>query len=392
MERTPAGWDTHAARMANATVRPESRWHGPLATVPRHLFVPRWWTPAEQDGTWVYKLHDGADDPAVWMSSAYDKSLSVITRVGPHHADHADHAAVVPEAWPTSSATLPALVVKMYQHAFLTDTSRLMVTCGSGYSTALACRRLGEARVTSVDVDPYLIQAARDRLTTAGHRPQLEVCDVTGELPGVYDRIVSTVSVPAVPASWLTALAPSGRMVTALSGTGLLIVADKTTDGGATGKVAPEPAAFMSTRHGDDYPPTPDNADLWATARKADGESVTTGRYPVIRVSRTWDVRSTLELTVPGIEHRMETAADGTRTAYMLHPDGSWARATAPGARKVPTVHQGGPRRLWDELDRIRTWLVIDGDLPVAGAAVRIDPDGTCHLSRSGWSATISAR
>ncbi|MFJ5635293.1 methyltransferase domain-containing protein [Streptomyces goshikiensis] len=392
MEWTPASWDAHAVQMADATVRPESRWHRPLATTPRHLFVPRWWTPAERDGTWVYELRDGADDPAAWMSSAYDHILSVITRVGPHHADHAAPAAVVPEARPTSSATLPALVVKMYQHAFLADDSRLLVTCGSGYGTALACQRLGEGRVTSVDVDPYLVQAARDRLAAAGHRPRLEVCDVTCALPGVYDRIVSTVSVPAIPASWLTALAPGGRMVTALSGTGLLIVADKTENGGASGKVAPEPAEFMSTRHGDDYPLAPDHADLWATARKADGETVTTGRYPVMRVSRTWDVRSTLELTVPGIEHRMETAADGTRTSYMLHPDGSWARATAPGARQVPTVHQGGPRRLWDELDRIRTWLVNDGDLPVASAAVRIDPDGACHLSRSGWSATIGAQ
>ncbi|MFJ3176051.1 hypothetical protein ACIPJK_35505 [Streptomyces roseus] len=148
----------------------------------------------------------------------------------------------------------------------------------------------------------------------------------------------------------------------------------------------------MSTRHGDDYPPAPDNADLWAIARKADGETVTTGRYPVMRVNGTWGVRSTLELTVSGIEHRMEKAADGTRTAYMLHPDGSWARATAPGKRELPIVHQGGPRRLWDELDRIRTWLVIDGTLPVAGAAVSIDQDGTCHLSRNGWSATVSAQ
>jgi hypothetical protein len=148
----------------------------------------------------------------------------------------------------------------------------------------------------------------------------------------------------------------------------------------------------MTTRHGDDYPPAPDNTDLWATAQNADGESITTGRYPVMRVSSTWDVRSTLELTAPGIEHRMDVAKDGTRTAYMLHPDGSWARATAAGARELPTVHQSGPRRLWDELDRIRTWLVIDGSLPVSGAAVRIDPDGTCHLNRSGWSATISAR
>lgn len=392
VERAPAGWDGHAARMADATVRPESRWHRPLATVPRHLFVPRWWTAVERDGRWVYELSDGADDPDAWMGIAYDHRRSVITRVGPRHADHAVPDAVVPEAWPTSSATLPALVVTMYRHACLADDSRLLVTCGSGYGTALACRRLGDDRVTSVDIDPYLVHAARDRLAAAGHRPQLEVCDVTGELPGLYDRIVSTVAVPSVPASWLTALRPGGRMVTSLSGTGLLVVADKTSDGGATGTVAREPAAFMSTRQGDDYPPAPDNAELWATARTADGQTVTTGRYPVMRVGSTWDVRSTLELTVPGIEHRMETAADGSRTAYMLHPDGSWARATAPTAREAPTVHQSGPRRLWDELDRIRTWLVIDGDLPVAGATVHIDPDGTCHLSRGGWSATVGAR
>ncbi|MFF8618260.1 protein-L-isoaspartate O-methyltransferase [Streptomyces sp. NPDC015350] len=392
MDRTPAHWADHAAGMADATVRPESRWHRPLATTPRHLFVPRWWTPGEQNGTWAYELRDGASDPGTWMNSAYDNSLSVITRVGPHHADHAAPGTVVPETRPTSSATLPKLVVTMYRHAFLADDSRILVTCGSGYGTALACQRLGDERVTSVDVDPYLVQAARDRLDAAGHQPQLEVCDMTGELPGAFDRIVSTVSVPAIPASWLGALTPGGRMVTTLSGTGLIIVADKTSDGGATGKVAPEPAGFMSTRHGDDYPHPPDNTGLWDTARKADGESITTGRYPVMRVSSTWDVRSTLELTIPGIEHRMETAKDGTRTAYMLHPDGSWARATASGARELPTVHQNGPRRLWNELDRIRTWLVIDGDLPVSGAAVRIDPDGTCHLHRSGWSATVNAQ
>ncbi|MFE1190128.1 methyltransferase domain-containing protein [[Kitasatospora] papulosa] len=378
--------------MADAIVRPESRWHQPLAITPRHQFVPRWWVPREHDGMWVYELRNGADDDEAWMDTAYDDNLSVITRVGPHHADHATPGTVVPETWPTSSSTLPRLVVKLYQHASITDGSRVLVTCGSGYGTALACRRLGDQQVTSIDVDPYLIEAARARLAETGHRPQMEVCDVTGELPGAFDRIISTVSVPAIPASWLKALSPGGRMVTTLSYTGLLIVADKTADGGALGKVAPESAGFMNIRHGDDYPPAPDDTDLWNTARTAEGDSVTTGRYPVMRVNSTWDVRSTLELTVPGIKHRMETAEDGTRTAYMLHEDGSWARAAAPAARDLPTIPQGGPRRLWDELDRIRTWLVIDGDLPISGAAVRIDPDGTCHFERSGWSATINAR
>jgi len=52
-------------------------------------------------------------------------------------------------------------------------------------------------------------------------------------------------------------------------------------------------------------------------------------------------------------------------------------------------VHQGGPRRLWDELDRTRTWLVGEGDLPIRGAKVTITPNGTATFSRKGWSSTI---
>ncbi|MFE7135433.1 protein-L-isoaspartate O-methyltransferase [Streptomyces sp. NPDC057638] len=393
MDRTPADWERHAARMADATVRPDSRWHRPLAMVPRHLFVPRWWTWSKRDGTWGYELHDGPSASEAWLNSAYDQRRTLTTRVGPHHADHATPGTVIPEELrPTSSSTLPLLVVEMYRHAHIADGSRVLVTCGSGYGTALACRRLGDERVTSVDVDPYLVEAARERLAAAGHRPRVEVCDVTGELPGVFDRIVSTVSVPTIPSSWLEALAPGGRLVTTVSGTGLVITADKTEDGGAIGRVAPGAAAFMSTRRGDDYPPDPERAARWETARTAEGTSVTTGRYPVMRVNSAWDVLSTFELIVPGVEHRMDEGADGTRTAYMIHPDGSWARAEATDRHASPTVHQDGPRRLWDRLEKIRTWLVVDGDLPVAGANVRIDPDGTCHLTRGGWSETIGAR
>ncbi|MGW7521731.1 hypothetical protein ACWGJ2_39825 [Streptomyces sp. NPDC054796] len=176
--------------------------------------------------------------------------------------------------------------------------------------------------------------------------------------------------------------------MTTLAETGLIMVADKTADDGAVGHVAPESASFMANRHGEDYDEPPQHVELWETAQHAEGESVTTSRYPLVYVPGTWDLRSTLELTVPGIIHR-RAGGDERRTVYMLHADGSWARATAAGRRDSPTVHQGGPRRLWDELDRIRTWLAIDGDLPVRGARVRIRPDGTVHLERRGWSATI---
>ncbi|MGW1163590.1 methyltransferase domain-containing protein [Streptomyces sp. NPDC002519] len=388
-------WKTAAQRLAASTViRPESRWHQPLATTPRHLFVPRWWTRAtNSNGEAVWQLRDGASDPEAWLRDAYSDT-TLVTRVGTLHADHAE-AGQTPARGragrSTSSSTLPGLILTMYRAAWITDTSRVLVTCGSGYGTALACARLGSERVTSVDVDPYLVQVARERLAEANHHPRAEVCDLTGDLPeGTYDRIISTVAVPTVPTSWLEALAPGGRLVTTIADTGLVIVADKTPDGGAVGHVAPEAAGFMSARHSEDYDDTfPENPPLWQTAQHADGESITTGRYPLMYVPDTWDVRSTLELEVPGIDHRQHTAHDGTRTIYMLHADGSWARATAAGRTDSPTVHQGGPRRLWDELDRIRTWLVVDGDLPVHGAKVTITPDGAATFSRRGWSSTI---
>jgi hypothetical protein len=56
----------------------------------------RWWTTSEWAGARVYELRDGASGPAR-MTSAYDNSLSVIIRVGPHSVDHASPGTVVPE-------------------------------------------------------------------------------------------------------------------------------------------------------------------------------------------------------------------------------------------------------------------------------------------------------
>jgi hypothetical protein len=72
----------------------------------------------------------------------------------------------------------------------------------------------------------------------------------------------------------------------------------------------------------------------------------------------------------------------------MAHADGSWARATATGSER-PTVHQGGPRRLWDVLDEIRACWLQHGELPVRGARVRIMPDGCTRLARGTWHTTL---
>ncbi len=55
-----------------------------------------------------------------------------------------------------------------------------------------------------------------------------------------------------------------------------------------------------------------------------------------------------------------------------------------------PVIHQSGPRHLWDTLDDLwRQWL-RDGSLPAYGAKAAITSDGTIHLIRGRWQATIT--
>ncbi|MGI3225026.1 methyltransferase domain-containing protein [Streptomyces sp. GTA36] len=265
------------------------------------------------------------------------------------------------------------------------STSCSSVGTGSGYGTALACRRLGDRQVTSIDVDPYLVDVARERLEHIKLRPNLVTRDATGELPGAYDRIVATVGVRPVPVGWLAALRPGGRLVTTIGGTSLIVTAEKQEDGSAVGRVEWDRAGFMRTRHGADYPSGP--REILAAAHEQDGEDVSTGRYPVVDVEQAWDLASMLDITVPGVLYGY-AEDDGLRTAWLAHPDGSWARATAVGTNP-PTVHQSGSRRLWDTFDEIRAYWLQHGELPVRGAHVLITPDGRTRLARGAWRAEL---
>ncbi|WP_369266192.1 methyltransferase domain-containing protein [Streptomyces harbinensis] len=372
-------WRPRAEQLAAAVTHPHSRWRTAVAAVPRHVFIPQWWT-REEHG---WSLHDGPADPDHWLNAAYaDRSL--ITAVAGHHADGADpdHH---PTGRPTSSATLPSLLIQMYRHARIgPNDSVLDVGTGSGYGTALLAQRLGDARVTSIDVDKYLVEAARERLSSLGRYPLVETADATGAIPGVYDRIVATVGMPHIPASWLAALRPGGRLVTTLAGTSLIITADKHAAGHAAGRVEWDRAGFMAARSGRDYPA--DATDQLTAAWTTHGD-VKISPYPVVDVEQAWDLSSMVALTIPGVEHGYRVE-HGRRIAVMAHPDGSWARATSTGPQPA-SVHQGGPRRLWDQLDAIREQWLTTGELPVRGARVRIEPTGRTVLTRSGWHTVV---
>ena len=323
------------------------------------------------------------------MRTAY-ANVSLVTRVGALHADDAqveDH----PEGLPTSSATLPGLVVRMLQLSRLRQPGLALLDLGTGAGglAAYAAQRLGSAHVTSLDVDPYLTTAAAGRLERFGLRPRFVTADATRVVPGTYDRVVSTVALPPGPGlrPTLAALREGGRLVTTLARTSALFTGWKDETGEVVGRIERDWAGFMLARSGDDYPAA--TTGVLTRAREARGESVSVGRYPVVDVGNAWELRSMLEVTTPGVACAYEQEGR-ERTAYLYHPDGSWARAQATWI-DPPEVHQSGPQRLWDALERIRNRLNAEGALPLFGAHARITPDGVCHLSRGQWRVSLGA-
>jgi protein-L-isoaspartate O-methyltransferase len=376
-------WQPHARALADTVAHPVSRWHPLLLTVPRHEFVPAWWERAH--GAWT--AQHGAEDPDTWLENAY-QNTTLVTRVGPHRAESAQPGQSA-AGRPTSSSTLPGLLVQMNRHAMLGEGMDVLdAGTGTGYGTALLCARLGDGHVTSIDVDPDLTAIATERLAAAGYQPHIEACDAAGSLPGTYDRIIATVSVRPVPASWLTALRPGGRLVTTITGTSAILTADKLEDGRAFGRIERDWAGFMGLRHGPDYPPGGEEPS--DAARDEDGEDIRLGPYPLVIPSHAWELETVLSLENPEVTSYYERDREGRTTVWLTHTDGSWARAeAAPGM--LPVVHQTGPRRLWDVLDALRARWLVDGAFHVYGAAALIGDDGSIDLRRGGWRCVIPA-
>jgi protein-L-isoaspartate O-methyltransferase len=376
MTETPP-WTGAAKALADKVTADAPAWHDTVSNTPRHRLVPRWWQRIPDSPTQEWELVDLPEDSPERLHAAYtDETL--VTRVGPTHADHAtpgEHG----KGDPTSSSTLPGLIVSMAHRLDMKPGHKVLdVGTGSGYSAALFACRFGDENVTSVDVDPYLVEAARNRLAEFGRTPRVEAIDATGELPDTeYDRIMATVSVRPVPPSWLRALRPGGRLVTTIAHTALLITADMGTDGIARGTVQPDPATFMETRQEADYPAKLHS--VFVSARVREGDDVRTPDGPIPDLWQEWPLRWLFELDTPGVETRAATyPGDGRRVVWLLAGDGSWARAE-DGA--TPLIHQGGPRRLWDDLERVRRKWEENNRFSLHTMRAELSPEGSHLLS-----------
>lgn len=197
-----------------------AEWRSAVEAVPRHLFVPEFFlfSTAGQRAMWEPVTRENTD-PERLISLAYqDETLvtQIDGRIRPH-----DVSGPVPAGNPTSSSTLPGLVVAMLEDLQIADGHRVLeIGTGSGYSTALLCERLGSENVVSIEADSVLATSAAAAIHGAGYQPTLIAGNGLEEHPGnaPYDRVIATCSVRSIPPAWINQCKPGAIILTTISG------------------------------------------------------------------------------------------------------------------------------------------------------------------------------
>ncbi|MFD9795910.1 methyltransferase domain-containing protein [Streptomyces sp. NPDC059070] len=222
------------AEIAAGGALADPAWRAAFEEVPRDLFVPSYFT-ARPGG---YERMWGQDpDPARrarWLAGAYeDTPLATRLRDGEL----------------LSSSSQPSLMARMLEVLEIEDGAAVLeIGAGTGYNAALLCHRLGEDRVTTVDLDPEITESARAHLAAAGYRPAVLTGDGARGCPAraPFDRILATCTLPSVPAGWLAQCVP-GALIEAPLATGLIVL--RVRDAGhAEGRFLPTPAYFVPLR------------------------------------------------------------------------------------------------------------------------------------------------
>jgi protein-L-isoaspartate O-methyltransferase len=334
-------WRPYAAALAAdltqaAVLAPD--WRPAFEQVPRHMFVPEFFTADDQ--------RVSADDPAQhdrWLTAVYsDESLTTQFMTAPGSD----------LSWPTSSSTRPSLMARMLGLLDVTDGHRVLeIGTGTGYNAALLCHRVGDANVTSIDIDPALVETARGRLADLGYRPHLSAGDgaegVAERAP--YDRIIATCGIPEIPPAWITQLATGGLIVADVRSEldSSLVVARKSTPHSVTGRFLTSAGHFMWMRAKADNP-FRDGGGFGAVYDFTAPQTDTT-RIPLTAFDDE-DFRFALQLAVPRLGPIGNTIRDGREGIFLVTEDHtSWVEIS-PDPGNGSTVLYGGPRLLWPDI------------------------------------------
>ncbi|MFE9882850.1 ATP-grasp peptide maturase system methyltransferase [Streptomyces sp. NPDC005784] len=317
-------------------------WKDAAAAVQRHEFllggffrrvkgaVPAAWEPVL-----------GGDDD--WLATCYQDE-SLITQIAGTIVPTDIQGQIMRE--PTSSSTLPSLVLRMLEDLHVEPGSQVMeIGTGTGYSTALLCARLGASRVTSVEYDEDVAARARTALARQDMFPSL----VTGDgLLGCaesapYDRIVATCAVRTVPTAWIEQTKPGGLILTTLGGwLGASELARLTVhdDGTASGPLLGGQVSFMLAR-----PHTPPPLGLLPDLSRGKEREAVIGPD----VLSDWATRFVVQSAAPQAQ-RLTMNREGSAEEVLIDvASGSWAALYDDSGRWV--VRQDGPENLWDSIE-----------------------------------------
>ncbi|MEU3839033.1 ATP-grasp peptide maturase system methyltransferase [Streptomyces sp. NPDC028635] len=341
-------------------------WQQAAEAVPRHEFlrggffrrvqdaVPSAWEPVQES------------DPG-WLETCYSDE-SLVTQVAGTIVPADIRGRIMRE--PTSSSTLPSLVLRMLEDLQVEPGMRVLeIGTGTGYSTALLAQRLGEENVTSIEYDEDVAARARTALGRLGIHPTLVTGDgLDGYADGApYDRIIATCGVRTVPPAWIAQTRPGGIVLATVGGRlgpselARLTVHD---DGTASGPLLGGQVSFMLAR-----PHLPPPLGLLPDMSVGQERGTSVGAD----VLDGWTSRFVVQAAVPEAQH-LTLEHDGCREDVLIDvASGSWA-LHHDGRRW--TVRQDGPHALWDSVEEhLQRWREA-GAPDLARCTLHVTPGG----------------
>jgi methyltransferase of ATP-grasp peptide maturase system len=347
--------------LETAGVLDDPAWSSAFGDVPRHAFLDRFFR-ADARGRWV--AVDRTDQG--WLDAVYADRV-LVTQLDDDPTRWAEARANGPVTGvPTSSSSQPAIMAVMLAALRGAAGHRVLeIGTGTGYNAALLSHRFGERDVTSVDIDPALVETARGRLAEIGYRPTCVAGDGAEGHPdnAPYDRVLATCAVATIPLPWLAQTAPGGLVVTTLHrplGAGLVrITAGEGATG--TGRVLPEDGRFMPLR-----------AHRIVSGARPE-HPTGPGRPTVLGSGLLASPRSAFEFYAGLVLPQVATSGEPDDVVWLGHPDGSWVRHVSRG--DAHQVWQGGPRALWDDVEAAyEQWLAL-GEPTRARFGITVAPD-----------------
>jgi protein-L-isoaspartate O-methyltransferase len=330
-------------------------WRAALRGMPRHLFLPNralaipdvpdggkypidrderrdeWWDAVYSDTSIITQIDDGAGDPATGEGNRY-----------------------------TCSASAPGIVCRFLELLNPLDGHRVLeVGTGTGWTAALLAHRLGEANVTTIEVDPALVETAEKNLAVAGVHPRVVLGDGAEGYPdgAPYDGVHVACAVSSVPNSWVDQCRPGGRIVLPYTpgyGNGHKVRLEVVGNGTAAGRFVGAAGYMMMRAHRHPI------GALSSFLHDEDAAVRTLARMDPRTLTRGGPGADlAISTLVPGVRRFLgkdDDDASGEETLWLLEtrPDaqteGSWAVAEYAPGREEYEVDQYGPRRLWDEV------------------------------------------